>query len=420
LRNLLLALLLTSTISMTSAFNPDFSSSILFKAYGDDNSTGSNVNATSAELVVNQSGVSQSEISKGVPFLIHLSYDNGSFLTTGNITYRVKFNFSEPFFFSGVDKGSFDNALIINNDTIQFGSTPLSKGQNKTGIVTFLFNDGLAEKSRKVSLDANLTLESIENTVSNITEFKEELPLFTNGSGTFANSTSLFSNKTTFATVFGENPQPIAPDLIKSISLNTLTSNLNNFTSAELAGVINTIPTNSSKKVLLEGAPPISPPTTFTNHTRIGPINSSFFTIDVVIKALQIVPGLISNFSSAIHTTYTTWTPCISFDSMEHSQTETTPIGSVAKYLVKINNCADIFEKVGLGSQSSVKDITHFFSIDKFDMPPKSVKDIDLYMIIPPNTIPGNYYFNILGNVFNPTNNIAAETTGRIPLTILP
>ena len=52
-------------------------------------------------------------------------------------------------------------------------------------------------------------------------------------------------------------------------------------------------------------------------------------------------------------------------------------------------------------------------------MPQKSVKDIDLIMIIPPNTIPGRYYFDIVGNVLNPANNIAAETTGRIPLTVL-
>jgi hypothetical protein len=52
-------------------------------------------------------------------------------------------------------------------------------------------------------------------------------------------------------------------------------------------------------------------------------------------------------------------------------------------------------------------------------MVPKSVKDIELILIIPPDTIPGRYYFDIVGNVLNPANNIAAETTGRIPLTLV-
>jgi hypothetical protein len=87
--------------------------------------------------------------------------------------------------------------------------------------------------------------------------------------------------------------------------------------------------------------------------------------------------------------------------------------------LVRISNCAEIFEKVDLDSRSSVRGIDHFFSVDKFDMVPKSVKDIELILIIPPDTIPGRYYFDIVGNVLNPANNIAAETTGRIPLTLV-
>ena len=321
-----------------------------------------------------------------------------------------------PFLFGGVDKGSFDSAAILRNDTVSFLSTPLSKGQNKTGIVTVLFQDGLAEKSRKVNLDANLTLSSIKSTLGNRTEFKGALPVSSNKSGTFANNTSIFTNKTTFGTVFGESLQPIAPNLIKSIPLNTLSRNLNNLTSGELAGVINTVPSAQREK-LLEAAPPLSPPTTVTKNIILKNQNSSI--VSFIVDIVKIVPDLIGGFNTQTHNVYLTWTPCIQFDSPQLRGSQTATFGSVFVYLIKINNCSNIFEKLSLDSQSSIKDLIPLFTINKFDLPPNSTKNLDLTIIIPPNTVPGFYFFDILAKVLSPSNNIAAESTGRIPLTVV-
>jgi hypothetical protein len=134
--------------------------------------------------------------------------------------------------------------------------------------------------------------------------------------------------------VFGESPQSIAPELIKNVRLNTLVTNLNNLTSPELAGVINTVPPTEGETIL-EAAPPLSPPTLIINHTKIGPLNSSGLDFGAIITSLEAVPKLISGFSSAIHITYKTWTPCIAFDSPKHLETQTSAVGSVIKYLVR-------------------------------------------------------------------------------------
>jgi hypothetical protein len=180
-----------------------------------------------------------------------LVYGNGSFLTTGNTTYTVKFDLGEPFLFSEIQKGDFDYATILNNDTVQFQSTPLSKGQNKTGVIIFLFEDGLAEKSRKVNLEYNLTVDSIK--VSQpakdiVTE--QDLQLMTNQSGTFANNASLFTNTTQFTTLFGVDPEPEVQDLINDLPFDTLSNNLNNLTSAQLAGVIDAVQPDLREKIV--------------------------------------------------------------------------------------------------------------------------------------------------------------------------
>lgn len=375
------------------------------------NNTSFGVNASSPVLVLNQS-ITDTEFSRGVPVILSLSYGNGSFLTSGNVSYTVKFDFGEPFIFSDIKKGNFSDATILSNDTVRFQSTPLSKGENKTGVVTFLFDDGLAEKSRKVNLEYDLTVDSIQSTRPDT-----KLPLITNDSGTFANDASIFTNTSQFTSLFGEEPEPIAQDLINDIPVSTITDNLDNLTSGELAGIINTVRPAIRDEIIM-AAPPLSPPVSITVHNQSGPLNSSVLSYGLVMDLLKVIPGVVNETSMVVYQVYSTWTPCVSFDSIRPSETTTSNTGSLVQYKVKINNCAKIFEKINLASKSKVRDVSHFFSIDRFDMPPNTSKEIDLYFIVPSNITPGFYIFDVTGRVIGPFNVIAAESAGKIPLRV--
>ena len=130
----------------------------------------------------------QTVLSVGTPYFLHLAYSNCSFLTTGNVTYTAKFNSNQPFVIADVNKGNFDQARILNNHTVQFHGTPISKGDNKTGLATLLFPQGSDEKSRKATIDVNVKLDSLQST-SPTKVGLEVNPLFTNKTGTFVNST---------------------------------------------------------------------------------------------------------------------------------------------------------------------------------------------------------------------------------------
>jgi hypothetical protein len=124
-------------------------------------------------------------------------------------------------------------------------------------------------------------------------------------------------------------------------------------------------------------------------------------------------------FNTQTHNVYLTWTPCVQFDRPQLSANQTTSFGSVFIYLIKLTNCSNIFEKLSLDSQSSIKELIPLFTVNKFDLPPNSSKNLDLTIIIPPNIVSGFYFFDILAKVLSPSNNIAAESTGRIPLTVV-
>ena len=376
-------------------------------------------NYTSSTVILNQSSISDAEIGRGVPISLSLVYGNGSFLTTGNITYTVKFDFSEPFLFSEIQKGDFDYAKILSNDTVRFQSTPLSKGQNKTGVVVFLFEDGLAEKSRKVNLEYDLTVDSIKGTqpAEGIVT-RQDSQLMTNRSGTFANNASLFTNTTQFMSLFGVSPERIAQDLIGNIPFDTLSNNLNNLTSSQLAGVINTVQPDLREKIV-KAAPPLSPPVSLTLHNQSGLLNSSVLSYGLVIDLIKVIPGIVNETSMVVYQVYTTWTPCIAFDSIIPGETDNSNIGSLVQYTVKIRNCANINEKINLISETKVRDISHFFGIDKFDMSPNTSKEIDLHFIVPRNIVPGFYVFDISGRVFGLLDVIVAESTGKIPLRVV-
>jgi hypothetical protein len=375
-------------------------------------------------LIINQSSISQKEVSRGVPYIIQLSYSNGSFVTTGNTTYTAKFRFNEPFLIADVNKGTFNNAGIVANDTVRFQSTPISKGENKTGVVTFLFEDGLAEKDRVADVDVNLTLDSLSDIDTDRIAIEGESPLFSNQSGTFANDTSIFTNATTFKEVFGESPQTVAPDLVKRAPLNALTNSLDNLTSAQLAGVINTI-SPANREEILQAAPPLSPPEPINTNFSFGPINSSVVIIDAAIDIAAKVPGIANETNVVVHTTYSTWTPCIALESLEHKKTDVTRIGSIIQFVVNIRNCSNIFENVGLRAMSTGENVKFYFGVDKFDMPARSVKTVSLIVAVPPDTSPGIYQLKIIGSVFLnaplTTYVIAetAQTTGNVHYLII-
>ena len=49
----------------------------------------------------------------GVPLILHLRYINGSIPVTGKLNYTVRFSLNDPFIISGVNKGTFDDALVL-------------------------------------------------------------------------------------------------------------------------------------------------------------------------------------------------------------------------------------------------------------------------------------------------------------------
>lgn len=105
-----------------------------------------------------QSGATKNQPTKGVPFIVHLKYVNGSIPATGKLNYTIRFSFNEPFKVSEVNKGTFNKAVVLNKTAVQFQSSSISKFQNKTGLVLFSFQNGLAEKHRIINLTHNVTL----------------------------------------------------------------------------------------------------------------------------------------------------------------------------------------------------------------------------------------------------------------------
>ncbi len=155
---------------------------------------------------------------------------------------------------------------------MRFTGTPISKGENKTGLVIFQ-DSKLAEKNRTAVLDTNITLSSLKEIPAEKVGL-DQVPLLTNSSGTFANSTSIFTNATVLTSVLGTSPEKIAPSLVKSIPVSNLTTSLENLTSSQLAGIINGSSATRQEEIL-KNIPPLSPAETTTESLRIGPVNSS-------------------------------------------------------------------------------------------------------------------------------------------------
>lgn len=94
----------------------------------------------------------------GTPYIINLAYKNGSLSLANNITYQVKFDFGGNDPILSVDKGSFDNAIKQDAETIVFSANNLSQNQNKSGVVILsLDNNNIT----KVVIDTNLTINGI-------------------------------------------------------------------------------------------------------------------------------------------------------------------------------------------------------------------------------------------------------------------
>jgi hypothetical protein len=90
--------------------------------------------------------------------------------------------------------------------------------------------------------------------------------------------------------------------------------------------------------------------------------------------------------SITAHGIYLTWTPCISFSGLRHTNTTTYPgIGSVLQFALKMKNCSQNVEKIDLVGQSvNLKTINHFCDAEVFDLQPGEEKSLDLLIMIPP------------------------------------
>ena len=94
-----------------------------------------------------------------VPHILNFHYEEGDSAFVDNIICAVTFNFGDDeFVISSFDKGSFDYAMIIGdnsnnnnnepafNGTIVFGANRILEGETRTGVLAFNFTD---EEGRK-------------------------------------------------------------------------------------------------------------------------------------------------------------------------------------------------------------------------------------------------------------------------------
>lgn len=371
-----------------------------------DNLTSDNILGNLTEFRVDTSN-SEPELPRGVPFTLHLSYKNGSFLSTGPIDYKIKFDFGEPFIISAFRKGTFDNATLIGDDTLNFHSRAITRGENKTGVILFSFNSsGLAEQHRVANVTTNVTVLGLPQTARNMGLINE------NSTGTFAN-TSLFINRNLFNNITGIDFQPGIPNFVNNVSINTLRNGLVNLSLSQIAGTFHALSTDRAN-VLIRSVPPIAPSNTTTSTTTIE-VNSSY--IDLLGQIVNLTNGILKIGEEVYNETV----PCISLESIEPIEPQTIPGSLLYKFLVKIKNCSNHFELVKMKSQDPIS-TKRFYDIDKFDMTSHNIKDLHLYALIPAVTIPGFYGINLKGNVVVNLLGLEAiitDTNGTAPLLVL-
>jgi hypothetical protein len=94
----------------------------------------------------------------GTPHIIDLAFENGSISQANNIKYLVKFDFGGDESILSIDKGSFDDAVKRDAETIIFNANNLSQNQNKSGVVILSAENNNISKA---VIYTNLTINGI-------------------------------------------------------------------------------------------------------------------------------------------------------------------------------------------------------------------------------------------------------------------
>ena len=270
-----------------------------------DNITSNRITPNLTDFL-SHSTASEPELPRGVPFVVHLSYKNGSFLSTGPVDYSIKFDFGENFVVSDLRKGTFDNATLVTNDTVKFHSGPIVKGENKTGVILFSFENGLAEKKRSAAVTTNVTVQGLDKTVGEMGLTVR--PVIENNTGTFATPT-LFSNGTLFNTITGINFEPSIRTFVDNLSINTLRNGLVNLSLPQIASTFNVLQPERAN-LLIRSVPPIAPSNT-TTATSSFVVNSSY--VDLISSIVNLTNGILVLGEK----TYTAISPCLSLGEIK-------------------------------------------------------------------------------------------------------
>ena len=93
----------------------------------------------------------------GRPYLVTLLNDDVARTTASNIEYKVTFHFKNSnYSLVDIERGDFDAAYAIGENTVVFSSATLSAGSAKAGIVTFHFPENVIESDMKPNIVVNL------------------------------------------------------------------------------------------------------------------------------------------------------------------------------------------------------------------------------------------------------------------------
>jgi len=302
----------------------------------------------------NESGTIENQPEVGVPFIIHLKYVNGTVPVASKLNYIVRFGYNEPFKISLVNKGTFDAAMVLNNTAAQFQSSSISKLQDKTGLVLFSFQNGLAEKHRILKLTHKVTL-----------------------------------GVPTLLRITGNPLNSLLPSLGKS--------------------TLNLLLPSPPLNLLLPG-----PTRTLSASLQTGPLSASLGDLELYLSIIKEAAEAAKPVLDLAKEAYNATTPCASING-KYVEKSTSSLATIVQYLVGVTNCSAHPELMSI-SAVVPQGITPSLETARFDSEAHSVKNLNMSVIIPVNYLPGIYIFKIDGKVlfnFFGTPYVFSETTGN-------
>ena len=338
----------TSNVTLSST--SDGKLKVQVKNDFDDNTTGRSERSDiydSVDILSRPSDLSSTskEPILGVPYPITLS-NNG---TTGyDIEYRLNLSFvgeDNKYNISSIDKGSFDSYNVLDKNTVVFYTRTLAENQNRSGLVVFQFEDGLGEKHRQLTVDANLT----------------------------STPKSYYNND-----LVGEHSPP-SPS-----NFSSPTNNLNN----ETSGIVGRLTPGGQVPYTEEAPPTPSGSISFT-------VDASFFEVLVsVTKVGDDVFKLAWNIYDKV-------TPCVAMGVNDEDNDTNNPV----IYKVDMTNCSAHPEKVIMSlAPPSGEQISQIWHKKLFDLAANTSDSSILEVIVPANMTDNIYPFtvnaDVLMNVF--------------------